>query len=385
MKRITVGRLAAAVIATAGTAVAIVLPGTATATSVDTESRSTATATASPDMLAAMERDLGLTEAEALTRLDQEADASKLAETLKSDLGDVFGGARFDDATGSLVVGVTSAEAAAEVRAEGATAEVVTFSESELNGVTDALNAVEEQPAGVTGFYVDPAENAVVLTTSIGSAAAGEALVAEAGVDKAAVTVVESTEAPEPFFEIWGGDPYYPGSSRCSVGFAVTGGFVTAGHCGGVGVSTTGYNGAAQGTVAGSIFPGRDMGWVRTNASWQSDPYVYQYNGNVVVVSGSTVALPGSSVCRSGSTTGWWCGSIQALNQNVTYPQGTVTGLTRTNVCAQPGDSGGSFITGNQAQGVTSGGSGNCSIGGITYFQPVNPILSQYGLTLTTG
>ena len=66
----------------------------------------------------------------------------------------------------------------------------------------------------------------------------------------------------------------------------------------------------------------------------------------------------------------------------MTYPQGTVTGLTRTNVCAEPGDSGGSFISGSQAQGVTSGGSGNCTSGGTTYFQPVNEILSAYGLTL---
>ena len=54
-------------------------------------------------------------------------------------------------------------------------------------------------------------------------------------------------------------------------------------------------------------------------------------------------------------------------------------------MCAEPGDSGGSLIAGTQAQGVTSGGSGNCSSGGTTYFQPVNEILSAYGLTLTTG
>ncbi|SEQ43136.1 streptogrisin C, partial [Streptomyces radiopugnans] len=47
-----------------------------------------------------------------------------------------------------------------------------------------------------------------------------------------------------------------------------------------------------------------------------------------------------------------------------------------------PGDSGGSYISGNQAQGVTSGGSGNCRTGGTTYHQPVNEILSAYGLTL---
>ncbi|WP_344749522.1 hypothetical protein [Streptosporangium vulgare] len=38
----------------------------------------------------------------------------------------------------------------------------------------------------------------------------------------------------------------------------------------------------------------------------------------------------------------------------------------------------------DQAQGVTSGGSGDCNSGGVTYFQPIDPILTTYGLTLKT-
>ena len=74
----------------------------------------------------------------------------------------------------------------------------------------------------------------------------------------------------------------------------------------------------------------------------------------------------------------------QAKNVTVNYAQGSVYGLTADNACAEPGDSGGSWISGNQAQGVTSGGSGNCSSGGTTLFQPVNEILGVYGLSLTT-
>jgi streptogrisin C len=92
-----------------------------------------------------------------------------------------------------------------------------------------------------------------------------------------------------------------------------------------------------------------------------------------------------ATVCRSGSTTGWHCGTIQAFDTTVTYSQGSVSGLIRTTVCAEPGDSGGSLLAGNQAQGVTSGGSGNCTTGGTTYFQPVNEILNRYGLALRTG
>ena len=99
-------------------------------------------------------------------------------------------------------------------------------------------------------------------------------------------------------------------------------------------------------------------------------------------VVGARVAIEGASVCRSGSTTGWHCGTIQQRDASITYPQGTVFELIRTNVCAEPGDSGGSFISVDQAQGVTSGGSGNCRQGGTTYFQPVNEILTAYGLSL---
>jgi streptogrisin C len=204
--------------------------------------------------------------------------------------------------------------------------------------------------------------------------------VASAGTDKDAVRVVPSKERPQPLYNIVGGNAYYIGSGRCSVGFAVTaGGFVTAGHCGQAGNTTTGYNGAAQGTFQGSSFPGNDYAWVRTNTSWVP---TNQVAGTTARVAGSTVAAIGASVCRSGSTTGWRCGAMQAYNATVNYSQGSVYGLTRTSVCAEPGDSGGSFISGTQAQGVTSGGSGNCSTGGTTYFQPVNEILSVYGLAL---
>ena len=108
--------------------------------------------------------------------------------------------------------------------------------------------------------------------------------------------------------------------------------------------------------------------------------------GQRVSGAGSTQSPVGGSICRSGSTTGWHCGTISQHNTSVTYPEGTISGVTRTTVCAEPGDSGGSYISGSQAQGVTSGGSGNCRSGGTTFHQPINPLLQQYQLTLkTTG
>lgn len=118
---------------------------------------------------------------------------------------------------------------------------------------------------------------------------------------------------------------------------------------------------------------------MRVTGDFQPQPVVNDFNGGAVPVNGSQEAPVGASICRSGSTTGAFCGVIQAKNATVNYPEGTVTGLTQTNVCAEPGDSGGSWISGDQAQGVTSGGAGDCTAGGVTFFQPVNEILRSTG------
>ena len=46
------------------------------------------------------------------------------------------------------------------------------------------------------------------------------------------------------------------------------------------------------------------------------------------------------------------------------------------------GDSGGPLYSGTTALGLTSGGSGNCTSGGVTYFQPVTEPLSVYGMSV---
>lgn len=105
------------------------------------------------------------------------------------------------------------------------------------------------------------------------------------------------------------------------------------------------------------------------------------YPGSQDITSAAS-AFVGESVERSGSTTGVHGGVVEALNVTVTYPEGTVSGLIQTNVCAEPGDSGGSLFDGSTALGLTSGGSGNCTLGGTTFFQPVTEPLSVYGVSV---
>src|SRR3546814_6452089 len=76
----------------------------------------------------------------------------------------------------------------------------------------------------------------------------------------------------------------------------------------------------------------------------------------------SDVCSSDLAICRSVRTTGGHCGAIQAKNVTVNFSSGeTVLNLTQTTACAEGCDSGGSYISGTgQAQGVLSGGSGNC-------------------------
>ncbi|GLW10660.1 serine protease [Microtetraspora sp. NBRC 13810] len=387
---ITGAALAVATLALAGSPAAAVPADDAAGTSATgiTAVSTVSAAKPPPGLIQAMQRDLGLTAEQAALRLVNEERARQTEPKLRNKLKDVYGGSWVTD-TGALVVATTDTAATADISAAGAQAKVVARSLADLTAVKDKLDRASAKAGeGVRVWYVDEQANDIVVLAA--DSAAGEAFAAEAGADRAAVRVVASTEKPETYYDVRGGDAYYiNGTSRCSVGFSVTqgttGGFVTAGHCGSVGSSTAGYNQVAQGTFQGSSFPGNDYAWVSVNANWTPVGVVNAYGAGLIAVGGSTEAPAGSSVCRSGSTTQWHCGTIQQRNTSVTYPQGTVSQVVRTNVCAQPGDSGGSYISGNQAQGMTSGGSGNCTIGGTTYFQPVNEALTAYGLTLVTS
>ncbi|MFF2729278.1 alpha-lytic protease prodomain-containing protein [Streptomyces sp. NPDC058008] len=338
----------------------------------------------------AMRRDLGLDAGEATARIAHERRAAALAAALEKSLGADFAGARLGDDPSVLVVSTTDPADVARIDAAGARAEVVGHSLDRLEAAKAALDevALKKAPREVPSWYVDLRANRLVVNAA--RTAAADRLLAAAGVPRALVRIDRSSEQPRAYADLRGGDAYYMnGTGRCSIGFPVRrgtqNGFVTAGHCGTPGVTTSGFDQQAQGSFQGSTFPGRDYAWVAVNANWTPRALVNGYGNGDVTVTGSTQAVVGSSVCRSGSTTGWHCGTIQQHNSSVTYPEGTISGVTRTSVCAEPGDSGGSFISGSQAQGVTSGGSGNCSQGGTTYYQPVGPALAAYGLTLVTS
>ncbi|RSN22168.1 alpha-lytic protease prodomain-containing protein [Amycolatopsis roodepoortensis] len=369
----------------AATAAAITGAGLVTAIALTPNASAGQQATAGDqvqsEMLAAMARDLKLTPEQAKLRMASEQRAAVADNTLKKQLGTSYAGSWLDGSGTTLTVAVTDAAVGDLVRAAGAIPKTVARSAADLDAAKLRLDAKSAKaPKTVPGWFTDVTTNSIVVLANAGGEGAAKSWAAESGVPSDLVRVEASTEQPRALIDIIGGNAYTFGSGRCSIGFAVDGGFVTAGHCGRTGTRTSN----PSGSVAGSSFPGNDYAWVRADAGNTPRPLVNRYPGTVPVA-GSTEAPVNSSVCRSGSTTGWRCGTILQKNTSVTYPEGTITGLTRTNACAEPGDSGGSWLTGDQAQGVTSGGSGNCTSGGTIYFQPVSEILSVYNLRLTVS
>ncbi|MEV4889706.1 S1 family peptidase [Nonomuraea sp. NPDC055795] len=339
-------------------------------------------------MISALQRDLGITREQALDRLANEARAGRTTPSLQKRLGERYAGAWHEGPHAALVVATVDAADSRTITSAGAQVKVVPRTLAQLTAVKDGLDRAEP-PASVHAWALSPRDNSVLVQAA--SEQEARDWITASGVNAAAVRVELSAERPKPFYDIRGGDAYYIPSKgyRCSVGFAArrgtTLGFTTAGHCGDVGDATQGYNRVDQGVFRISSFPSDDYAWVETNSQWTAPGVVNGYSAGILPVRGSAVTQPGGSVCRSGSTTQWHCGTVQALNSTVNYPEGTVYQLTRTNVCAEGGDSGGAFISGDQAQGMTSGGSGNCSSGGTTYFQPLAELLSVGGLTLVTA
>ncbi|PZG06419.1 serine protease [Micromonospora craterilacus] len=308
------------------------------------------------------------------------------AAALAERLGDRAAGA-YADSAGKMVVAVTDAVAARQVAAAGATPKMVKRGAAELNRATAELDRSAAIPG--TAWWTDAATNQVVV--SVDSTVTGaklERVKAAAARSNGAVRI--EAEAGVLSTRISGGEAIYAqGGGRCSLGFNVRSGstyyFITAGHC--TNIAANWYSNSAQtallGTRAGSSFPGNDYGIVRySNQSVVQPGNVYLYNGTYRDITASGSAYVGQSVSRSGSTTGVRSGSVTALNATVNYAEGQVRGLIRTTVCAQPGDSGGSLFSGTIALGLTSGGSGNCTSGGTTYFQPVGPVLSAYGVSV---
>ncbi|MDX3578291.1 S1 family peptidase [Streptomyces sp. FL07-04A] len=307
--------------------------------------------------------------------------AGKLASSLGRDLGADAAGTYYDAKSRSLVVNVLDEAAAKTVEAAGAKARLVENSLAELTGARTTLASDASIPG--TAWVTDPTANKVVVTADRTVSRAEWATLSKVVGGLGGTVELHRTKGEfTPF--VAGGDAITGGTGRCSLGFNVVKGgepyFLTAGHCTDAVSTWSDSSGAQIGVNAVSRFPGDDYGLVKYTAEVDHPSEVNLYNGSAQAITGAAEATVGMKVTRSGSTTQVHSGTVTGLDATVNYGNGDVVdGLIQTDVCAEPGDSGGSLFSGSSAVGLTSGGSGDCTAGGETFFQPVTEALSATG------
>ncbi|MFA3878260.1 S1 family peptidase [Streptomyces sp. MMCC 100] len=336
-------------------------------------------------------QDGGSSDAAAAPRTLKAADASDLASRLAGLLGDTFAGSYYDSGAQQLVVNVVPGDdnqVVVQAKKAGAEIREVDNSMGELRSGAQTLKSEASIPG--TSWAIDPRTNKILVTAD--STVTGdrwdrlESTVE--GLGSGMATVRKSAGTFKTFAS--GGDAIFGGGARCSLGFNVTAGdgspaFLTAGHCG---VAADQWSDAQGGqpiaTVDQAVFPGEgDFALVRYDDPATEAPSEVNLGDQTLPISRAAEATVGQEVFRMGSTTGLADGQVLGLDATVNYPEGTVTGLIQTDVCAEPGDSGGSLFTRDGlAIGLTSGGSGDCTAGGETFFQPVTTALEAVGATL---
>ncbi|MFD7663629.1 S1 family peptidase [Streptomyces sp. NPDC059788] len=347
--------------------------------------------------------------------------AARTASSLKADLGaERTAGWYLDAGSGRLVMNVLSADDAGAVEERGAVPRVVRNSTKELRAVTRTLGATAALPG--TAWSIDPRTNRVSVLAD--RTVTGEKLAALGKAVEAVGDGMVSVKRSAGEFRRYdgggsgggvggagggdggdgggdagvgalpiGGSAIFGGDARCSLGFNVTlqgaPAFLTAGHCGKGSATWSADQAGARplGTVADAQFPGSDFALVTyDDPGARPESAVGLRNGGTQQISRAAEAAVGMRVQRSGSTTGLSDGTVTGLDATVNYGNGDiVNGLIQTDVCAEPGDSGGSMFSGDAAMGLTSGGSGDCTRGGETFFQPVTKALEATGAEIGQG
>ncbi|MGV9562755.1 S1 family peptidase [Streptomyces sp. NPDC003480] len=315
--------------------------------------------------------------------------ASRTGTTLVSRLGTSRTAGSWIADDGTSVVAVTDSAAAAEVKAAGARPKMVRHSMDQLKSATHTLSSAPKV-AG-TAWAVDYRTNQVVVEADSSVSASDWSRMKRLAGGMGNFVRMQRTQGRFTT-RVNGAQPVFSTGGRCSAGYNVTKGqtefILTAGHCGPGGTLWFSDNtGQTQlGRTVTSEFPGNgDFSLIRYENGQQTpgDNVVAIGGGRGVRITAAGDPVVGEKVFRSGSTSGLHDGEVTALGATVNYPEGTVTGLIQTTVCAEPGDSGGPLFSEGIALGVTSGGSGDCQTGGTTFFQPLTDAMTALGVQLT--
>lgn len=364
----------------------------------------------SDEEVAVMAKSSGRSIQEQTAHLDeQETQNNTYAELYEQ--GYDYDGAYFDE-NNTLVLQAAAGSDAAEA-AEAAGLEVASpqFGEERLGEIASELTDAIGADGNIASISPNVVDDTVVVTV-VNSA--GEATVSELTAAYGDAVTIEQGEANVMQANVAGGDKMDLGGGYCSAGFGANDGsrnyMVWAGHCVEPVDQVLAADGSLVGTTADSKFtsydglPDRDMGIVELADGVTMDGTVNQQGQQEIELDASRGAWKapiGTDTCKSGATSGVTCGQITGYDATVTYSdtqgrvQAQVSGLGEASICTAPGDSGGAYVSGGYAVGLTSGGPGGQECGfnagyapGQSYFQPVTDVLDEYGLeygTLGTG
>ncbi|HEV6955227.1 MAG TPA: S1 family peptidase [Promicromonospora sp.] len=244
-------------------------------------------------------------------------------------------------------------------------------SSAELAAVSEAVDAT-----GVDGiaWHTDEETGTVVVRVDSTVTAAERDLLRETS---AAIEVRPTDGVFD--LRIAPGDAIYGPDYRCSMAFNVSNHkgrhVLTAGHCGEE--VETWYEDEGGDVVLGETvsasYPSNDFAIIRYANQDADRPGGYTEGR----------AHTGQEVTRDGAASGEHTGEVTATNVAVKYDGGvSMHGLIETDVCSEPGDSGGPLWSGDKALGITSGGSGDCSSGGVSFYQPVIEALRAHRVAL---
>lgn len=334
---------------------------------------------------------------QAAQKLDHEKNLISSLENIQA-RGLRTDGAYFDD-SGALVVNTSDAGSAQALRSAGLTPRTAARGEKALDALSATVGKViGADLAQVQSWGPELAADEVVVIVAPG---ADQALVQRLSALSGVTVRTGTANGNTTHADVIAGQimDLVPGTN-CSLGFPGTTSngnnvLLTAGHCVEGNPDILNRNGVHIGRGVATEFPSRDMGLMDIDAEDTGRGYVDTRNGTTVRITGSSKAPVGTTLCKAGNTTGWTCGKITAYNQTVHYSGESVatSGLARSTVCTEGGDSGGAYIAGNTAQGMTSGGpadghdcgfnEGANATGSYSFYQPVVDAANTYGVTLT--
>jgi len=364
--------------------------------------------------IASYRGEFGLSQQAAEDNLATQQRGAALVPQLEAVQGRQYAGVWFDNEAGEFVVPLApgAPEASVEDSLDAASLDAAEYRTVPVESTLEELEAAHVRVdkaliklirGQLAQTSLDPRTNAVVISETEGVSKADEALVASVAEGESVKVEVRRLAVPQLESEAFACNltertcdkplrvgTYMQGKGvggvGCSVGFKVLGNVfsnrfaLSAGHCNHT-INYQAPNASMEysdlGSVEESSYPGGDWMKIKVNGTtkegywdevpWTS-PVVYWGGSQNLPIEHEASSFVGEAVCYSGAGTGAGCGSVTGFDVTDNYGDGPIYHLTRTNLNADHGDSGGPVWNGTTALGIVSGG---VSGGSVTNFVEV--------------